>query len=360
LVQGTLKASVPPEAIGFRVSNGAVEVRDLGTAFTMIADASGATDVLVLKGAVEAEPQVSHDRQVILLRENESRRFAQTGVSKVSDSENKFARYTRPMPLDRFAPIAGYVHWSFDELDGRMLKADVDGLPTQSFDARLEAISPAALANANSDGMRQKALKFDGHFFAKAQFPGMSGNDARTVAFWVRVPEDVKLSDAYAFVAWRAASDKLGARPVHISWNRNPDEGTVGVLRTDYGRGYALGSTSLRDGRWHHVAVVFVPGDDANTPVEVKQYVDGKLEGEGAPSPPGSTGRVPELSAEEAATVNNIVWLGCRLGNSGPRRERFRGELDELFIANRAISAIEIVSLMKENQPRPREAASAK
>jgi len=39
LHRGTLKASVPREAIGFRISNPAVEVVDLGTEFTMIATA---------------------------------------------------------------------------------------------------------------------------------------------------------------------------------------------------------------------------------------------------------------------------------------------------------------------------------
>ncbi len=53
LRRGTIKAHVPPEAIGFRVSNPAVDVVDLGTEFTMIADNSGAAEVLVLKGEVE-------------------------------------------------------------------------------------------------------------------------------------------------------------------------------------------------------------------------------------------------------------------------------------------------------------------
>jgi len=360
LLRGALKANVPPEAIGFRISNPAVEVVDLGTVFTMIANNDGGTDVLVLKGAVEAEPQSSGDRQTILLREKESRRFAVSGTSKVFDSEEKFARYTRSFPLDRFAPATGYVHWSFDTIEGRQIGADTSGQPVTEFDARLEAMSDASIAGALSEGWRHKALNFDGHFFAKAPFPGLSGNGARTVAFWVKVPGDAQLSAAYAMVAWRAASQKLGARPVHVSWNRNPSEGPVGVLRTDYGRGFALGATPLRDGRWHHIAVVFVPGDDTGTPVQVKQYVDGHLEGEGAPSPPGSQSPVAELTPQEAASVNDAVWLGCRLGNKGPRKDRFRGQIDELFIADRAIGPVEIVSLMKDNQPPPLRIAAAK
>jgi len=39
------------------------------------------------------------------------------------------------------------------------------------------------------------------------------------------------------------------------------------------------------------------------------------------------------------------------LGSNGPRKERFRGELDELWIADRALGPREIVPLMRDNQP---------
>ncbi len=355
LHRGAIKASVPPEAIGFRVSDSAVEVVDLGTEFTMIAETNGATDVLVLKGAVEAAPQNSGDQPTILLREKQSRRFAPSGVTEVNDSEQKFARYTAPVQLDRFAPATGYVHWSFDEANGRMLRADALGLPLSDFDAKLQAVSEQALASAHVEGLRKGALHFNGRLYAKASFPELSGSAPRTVAFWVKVPQDAPLSDAYAMVAWRAVSKKLGLRPVHIGWNRNPMEGTFGVLRTDYGGGYALGATPLRDGRWHHVAVVFVPGEQADTPVQVNQYVDGRLEGEGHPSPPGKRGDASQSSAED---VKDTLWLGCRLGFNGPRKDRFRGDMDELFIANRPLEPREIVRIMKENQLSPQEIAA--
>ncbi len=79
-------------------------------------------------------------------------------------------------------------------------------------------------------------------------------------------------------VAWRGDSDKLGSRPVHIGWNRNPDDGPIGAIRTDFSGGHAMGTTPLRDGRWHHLSVIFVPGEDRDAPVHVKQYVDGRLE----------------------------------------------------------------------------------
>ncbi|HZM03387.1 MAG TPA: LamG-like jellyroll fold domain-containing protein [Candidatus Saccharimonadales bacterium] len=358
LHKGVLKANVPPEAIGFHVSDAAVDVVDLGTEFTMIADPSGATDVLVLKGKVEAAPQRMPDHQTILLNEKESRHFERASVSEVDDSQAKFARYTQTVPLQSFAPPTGYVHWSFDEAAGRVLKAESDGRRLNAFDARLEDI-PATTSDSASfraSGRWGGALKFDGRVFAKAAFPGISGNSPRTVAFWVRLPEDALLTEAYAMVGWRTDTKKLGSRPVHIGWNRNPEEGTIGVLRTDYGGGYALGATPLRDGHWHHIAVAFVPGEDPDTPVQVKQYVDGRREGEGHPSPPGSpSGIAIAPGTERVIPVRDTLFLGCRLSGHGQRKERFRGEMDELFIADRPFEPREIVELMRYNLP-PRPA----
>lgn len=343
LRKGTLKASVPPQAIGFRVSNPSVEVTDLGTEFTMIADASGATDVLVLKGEVEAAPRDSADSDTILLKERESRRFEAAGTSEVSDSAEKFARFAQPHSLERFTADFHYAHWSFDETDGTLV-GRYSGGADRDIPAQLEG-APADLTQARTAGQWRQALRFDGQLQARTSFPGLSGLSAHTVSFWVRVPEDAPLSDAYAMVAWRTGTPKLAYRPVHISWNRNPTEGALGALRTDFSGGCALGTTSLRDGRWHHVAVVITPSEDSAIPVQVKQYVDGRLESSAI-----IPGKIRGPAAAANPGLNDIVWLGCRLGATGPRQERFRGELDELYIADRALAPQEIVQVMADNR----------
>jgi hypothetical protein len=276
----------------------------------------------------------------------------------VADPDQKLARLAKTVPLEHFIPATEYVHWSFDETGGRLLTADSFGPALSAYNAELDEVSDGVLENIRTEGRWQRALRFNGHLFAKGAFPGLSGNSPHTVIFWVKVPEDARLPNAYAMVAWGVSSKKLGSHPVHIGWNRNPTEGTVGALRTDYGGGFALGATPLRDGRWHHVAVVFVPGEDPETPVEVKQYVDGRFEGEGKPSPPG-TEVSAKFSREKTTALTDTLWLGCRVGNDGPRKDRFRGELDELCIADRALGPREIVYLMKENQPPPPEAIAA-
>ena len=348
LARGTMKASVPPQAVGFSVSNPTVEVVDLGTEFTMFADASGtAAEVLVLKGEVEAAPRAAPDQQPIVLRENESRRFAASGVSAIADSGQRFGALSQLVLAENLGAPTGYAHWSFDEIAGSYFKADVSRVSVGASGAQMEIVTDDSLAAAQSAGRHHRAVKFDGRLYATAAFPGMSANLPHTVVFWAKVPKDATLSNAYAMVAWGANSEKFGSHPFQICWNRNPSEGIVGALRTDYGRGFAIGATPLRDGRWHHIAVVFMPTTDPNRPIEVRQYVDGRLEGEGTPDKPGSD---IFMKSKYANATSGTIWLGCRVGTTGPRAERFRGEMDELFIADRALQPQEILRLMSDNE----------
>ncbi|MGH7957854.1 MAG: hypothetical protein ACREH8_12730 [Opitutaceae bacterium] len=91
----------------------------------------------------------------------------------------------------------------------------------------------------------------------RAGVSGISSNRPRTVAFWVKVAEDAQSLDTW-MIGWGTDLPKLGRRPVHIGWNRRPAEGPLGALRTDFGGGHAIGTTNLRDGTWHHVAVYFL------------------------------------------------------------------------------------------------------
>ena len=342
LNRGKLRASLPPEAMGFSIKNPSVEVVDLGTEFTMFTDASGAaTDVLVLKGEVEAAASTAGDQQAVVIREKELRHFTSTGISTAHDDGQKFAELTQPVILDHFVPATGYAHWSFDQAVGGLFKVDASGLSPEVSDAQLEDV-PAGIP-IHTQGRWKGALRFDGHLFVKSSFPGISDNVPHTVVFWVKIPKDASPRNAYAMVAWNVNSKELLLHPIHICWNRLPSDGTVGALRTDYGAGFAIGDTPLRDGRWHHIAVVFMPRDDAKQPMEVKQYVDGRFEGEGKPSPPGTTNFTD-------AHTDGTFWLGCRLGTKGVRTDRFRGDLSDLFIIPRALEPQEITQLMNKNE----------
>lgn len=342
LRHGTLKADVPREAIGFRVSNPFVDVVDLGTEFTMIADRGGSAEVLVNKGEVEAAPRGRTDLEPLLLRENDARRFAASGVSAVSDTARKFALFNEPLAFERFAPGIRYVHWSFDESAGEPLAAGPLAIRDES-NFQVLGLEPGARVERTTSP-KQQALRFDGRVYARAQVADISSNRPRTVAFWVRVPEDAQPLDTW-MIGWGTDLAKLGHRPVHIGWNRRPGEGPLGALRTDFGGGHAIGTTNLRDGKWHHVAVFFFPGEDADLPVQVKQYVDGRLESSAI-----VTGTVRAPAGTGDATIPDTVWLGYRLTGQKQEGRRFRGDIDELFIADRALQPHEIVTLMRDNR----------
>jgi hypothetical protein len=263
-------------------------------------------------------------------------------VSQIDDHVRKFARFDEPLDLQRFVSTGRFVHWSFDEprgaAAGHGALAAAEGAPM-----RLLGTSEAGESSSRSEGRRERALRFDGQRYASAPVPGVSGAMPRSVAFWVKVPPDAQPLDTW-MVAWGTQLPKLGRRPVHIGWNRRPAEGALGALRTDFGGGHAIGTTNLRDGNWHHVVVVFAPGEDPDSPVQVKQYVDGRLE--------SSTIVRGTLSAREGtgdAAIADTVWLGYRLTGNRQEGRRFLGELDELFIIDRAIQPYEVVALMNDN-----------
>lgn len=351
LHRGTLKANVPTEAIGFRVTNRSVEVVDLGTEFSMVADESGATEVFVLKGAVEAAPRNAAGQvgQRVVLRETQARRFAAAGGSDVGDRDAKLAKLKRRIPLDRFTRPANYVHWSFDEESGPAHARSI-GLAQDGFTAQFEPASAARTA-----GRWGRALQLDGTTFAKAPFPGIGQRTARTVAFWINVPSDAPLPAAGAMLAWPLGS---AGRSVEIGWNRSPLDGPLGALRTSAGRAALIGTTPLRDGRWHHLAIVFTPKAKPDAPPQIRQYLDGRFDAlsvrrnakppRGYPSPDGKT----------TGSAAEVLWIGRTLADQGSATH-FRGALDELYVADRALSPPEIRALMRQNKPATSETLAA-
>ena len=347
LHRGTLKASVPHEAIGFRISNPSVEVVDLGTEFSMVADEGGATEVFVLKGSVEAVARDAAGNSLgsVVLREKQARRFSVGGGGDVRDRDAKLAKFARKLALERCTRPANFVHWSFDEEAGPA-HAQTIGLAGGDFTAQLEPAGEALSAGTRTAGRWQRALLLDGRLFAKASFPGIGKRGARTVAFWINVPADAPLPDAGAMLAWSGGN----GRSTEIGWNRNPLDGALGTLRTGAGRSSLIGSAPLRDGRWHHLAVVFSPKQKAEGAMQIRQYVDGRLDGLSARRN-AKRGRGGSAAGRETAGApEDMLWIG-RNPAGHESAAHFRGALDELFIADRALTPPEIRHLMTQNRP---------
>lgn len=352
LRRGTLRAQVPPEAIGFRISNPAVEVVDLGTEFAVVADEDGAAEVLVLQGSVEAAAGGSP----VVLREKEGRRFAKSGASEVHDHDRKIERLAQRLTLDVTPAPLTFARWSFDEEEGDSASAQTHGLQDPRAELRAEPRQRAS----RSEGKWGRALRFDGTYSATVALSGMPSDSPRTLAFWVRLPQDAPLTTGGAILAWKPKPhNRRSNSPVTVlGWNRLPGQGTIGALRADRGPDAVVGTTSLRDGEWHHVAVTLLPAARGGKQLHVRLYVDGRLEAATAAKPkrPAHAHEAPSPSQEPSAA--DTLWIGRAPGHR-PRQDRFLGELDELFVAARALTHQEIRRLMKTNDPlAPKIAAS--
>jgi len=336
LERGTLKATVPAEAVGFRIANPAVDAINPGTEFSIVADAAGVREVFVTQGAIEVRSRevAGRGQPGLVLRENQARRFATHGPTEVQDRDQKFARLARQMPLDHLIRPTSYAHWSFDELDGRTFPAkSIDGNAAGSA-ARILAPGGFDFTRLRTSGRFLGAVRFDGNLSATAPLPGISQRTARTVAFWVRMRENAPLSELGAILSWPG---------VQIGWNRNPEFGALGALATRAGRVITAGTTPLRDGRWHHIAVVLHPGRRPEL-MQIRQYIDGRLES--APLKQGGKRVIARLHPGGAARPMDSLTIGA-----GADGTFFRGEMDELFIANRVLVPQEIRQLMHRNQP---------
>ena len=329
LRRGTLRANIPQEAIGFKVANASVDVVDLGTEFSITADADGSAEVFVLTGQIEVEPRSSGGATKILMKEKQSRRFALNGVSDVNDSDQKFQRHAKRVTFDLPKKAAGYAHWSFDSREGDVFRGDLFGPVRTKGSLSLPVRGGSSVAGKFKD-----ALSFSSTTSAELENVEFGIRTPKTTAFWVRLPEDASSVDGSTFA--RLAS-------VDIGWNSSPADGAQGALRISGARGHAVGSTSLRDGRWHHIAAVVTSAPPSvGKPAgkwQARLYVDGRLEAWTSKQPTRKGGKLRAISADTLT-----------LGSSGDDKG-FRGEMDELYVADRPLTPMEIRSLMRSNSP---------
>ncbi len=337
LQRGTLKANVPPEAIGFRVINAAVEVVDLGTEFSMTAEEGGVAEVFVLKGAVEVQPRNQSggsEEPRSVLREKQARRFAKAGASDVRDGEKKFQRFAAKFAVERMAHPLNSVRWSFDEGAG-----DIAGAVSNSAnESEIHLGKSSALHSHWTRGRWGGALQLDGEPAVSAKLSEAAGRGARSVACWVRLPAESSVSGEQSFLAFPVSRPPQSW--AEFSWNSLPGEGVLGALRMQTRQGAAVGTTSLRDGKWHHLAAIFgQPAKKANK-AHTKLYVDGRLEAFSL-----------KLGARRGsepmpAGLDGALWLGGQPGSPVGATMA----VDELLLVDRPLSPPEIRHLMQTNQ----------
>jgi hypothetical protein len=264
------------------------------------------------------------------------------------------------MPPDARGPI-GYVHWAFDEGQGKISRNTGQALASENAPAHLLSFENQGAGPQWVPGQFGSGLSLNGNGdYVECEFSGIGGGQARTVAFWVKVPQGLQLEQSDAIINW--GTDAHEGAIWRVSVNNNSDSqvwgGPLGRLRVGVNGGFVVGTTDLRDDRWHHCAVVMYGGARPNVGSHVLIYVDGELE-------PAARKKVFEISTDiQHATAHNI-WIGRNLSyrTAGQKvvggSPFFRGCVDEVFIFNAALTQEQIISLMKYNRLEPLPAVAA-
>jgi ferric-dicitrate binding protein FerR (iron transport regulator) len=344
LHQGRAVIRLPVGTRGFVLESPRGPLVDQGTEFAVNVGASGDTEVHVLEGRVEARPggpgpalNLTRDQAARLMPGN-IERFSADAAGFVTD-------------LPSLVPASvGFLHWSFDEGSGTASINRGQGLGQQGAAARLLTFPAGGRGPTWVQGQFGHGLSFNGRDdFVEGEFTGIGGTRARTVAFWVKVPRDFRTTEGYAIVNW-GTMEQTG-RAWQISINPMEKEGPLGRLRLGVNRGWVVGTTDLRDDRWHHCAVVMYGGHRPDAGTHILLYVDGELE------PAGRKAVMEIRTATDTARAHNL-WLGRNLNyeqlnwkvDGGPF---FRGCLDEFFVFDAALDQERIRFLMKHNRLPP-------
>ncbi len=350
LHQGRAVTRLPKGTKGFILDSPRGRLVDQGTEFGVSVTSSGDTEVHVLEGKVEALP--SSQPQAVQLSVNQAARLTPQHVEQFAADAVGFITDLPPESVGKI----GFLHWSFDEGRGDVSVNRGEGLGAAGARA-MARTEPAGGAGPQwISGQFGAGLSFDGkEDFVECEFPGIPGGEPRTVAFWVKVPRDSSIAEGYGIINWGTHKPGLAWQ---ISVNPQAKEGPVGRLRLGVMEGWVVGTTDLRDDRWHHCAVVMYGGHRPDSATHILLYVDGELE-------PAARKAVREIRTQISGPDAHNMWLGRNLGyrharSSDPFGQFFRGGVDEVFIFNAALDQEQIRSLMKSNRlPLPQPVAQA-
>ena len=338
LAVGRASAHVPEPARGFVIHTPSSYIRDLGTAFAVEVRDDHETDLHVLEGEVEVSAtSLSVVNPPQILRQRQAVRLAAGRMIPINFRADHHA--TRHQP--RNATIPPSVHWSFESWDANTT-TDASSGHSLKLQQKKSATLPAIIA-----GPFGSALHFDGQGgYARSDYPGVGGSQPRTIACWLRLqPNNTSAPPApNGIIAWGV---KRAAGKWQLAWNQAPGQGSVGAPRVEFGDGFVIGATDLRDGRWHHLAVVYLGGPKANVATHVRIYVDGHLE--------SLTGRRQRhIDTNTTSATARPLMLGRYLGQTHAGEGfSFEGDLDEVYVFEGALLPGQIERLRKSNNLRP-------
>jgi ferric-dicitrate binding protein FerR (iron transport regulator) len=341
LERGRVMARVPERAIGFTLETPRGKVIDLGTSFGTSVTDSGETETQVFEGKVRVHPVGESDGMII--HENEKWAVGDKGAVKSTGvADSGFVTSLPPQSGNNIS----FIHWPMDEGTGLEVGAKLPGGVSDPVPAHLRTFKIETGYPQWINGPFGSALSFNGDGHALETYhQGPRHGTARTIAFWVRVPVDFHPAQGLGIISWGKLREWGTAWQISISPYGN--EGDLGRLRVGTGKSGVVGVTDLRDGAWHHCAVVLYEDPEKADRFPVLLYVDGKMEA-------ASTKAVYGVNTDVSEDAR-LIWLGRSLGHGWDARPPqgtgfFRGDLDEVYVFEGALNRKQIDHLMVRNQ----------
>jgi hypothetical protein len=336
LRNGRLVLNVTPEGHGYQVETPGGTFIDLGTRFGVSVAADGTTEAHVIEGSISA--RATNSSNEVVLGRDDAARLQSGRLERIPVDPGAF--YTNLPPHG--AKAAARIHWRMDEGLGVVARADVRDFEVANAELTLKGARGSTLPRW-IEGRYGRALAFDGRGgYAESGFPGISGPQARTVTSWIRMPRDFTNKDGFAIVSWGHPLTTGRCEVWQISLNPLPNDGPVGRIRVGTHGGILVGTSDLRDDRWHHIAVVMFGGARPDIGTHVLVYVDGELE-------PISR-RTLQTIDTRILDDGHSVWVGRNVTHVDETRTNpqgfLRGAVDDLSITAAALTQDEIRTLM--------------
>lgn len=343
LLQGKGAVHIPNQAEGFRLKTPSGSFADQACSFALAVD-DGGTEIHVMTGTIEASPR-NNMTQAETLYASESLRMNEDVM--LTDDAIRYAagEFQMSLPVDVAKQHKStFLRWSFDSMQMGSFPESGNTLQVH-YPAQIEQLKriPGESQALSIKGKFGQAIRFNGRgSYLATQFEGISGATERTVACWVRIPKGTSQKNAYSIFAWGEPQSQTGTK-WQIAWNPGADnQGRYGALRTEFGGGYVIGSTNLRDGRWHHITSVYLGGTSDDVATQILHYVDGKLE-------TVTASKHQKIDTKTSQENTQLAYIGRRLEDDRAFIS-FKGDIDELHVFPAALTPYQINQLYRRNE----------
>ena len=328
LHSGRVRGIVPPAARGFTIETSGVDFEDVGTEFTVNADAAGASAVHVFDGQVNVR-RVGADEllQSVSAGESVSYRDGELSKGPVLDPD------AFPTP-----GYIGFLRWQ----EQRRKRLEDPGLIAWfpfDRDSNQSLLTNALRSSDVSDGRIEGARWVSGRWPGKDallfdrddDFVGLTIHgeyDEFTLSFWVKADRlDYEYNALLNSDAWDPGDLHFQIKRTGLAWaNVNGKKRSPPRFVGD----------PIKLGRWQYIVGVLSRTDDT-----FRTYVNGELVWE-----------------QQSRLTSPVVPGACSLGNwigipdkYQPTRRAFKGRMDEVAIWNRSLTEQEIKAHYEAGRP---------